>query len=452
MKYLFSFLVLFSYLNSFSQNTKKVLWIGNSYTFISDIPNITKSLADAAGDDLIVDKSALGGYTLELHYNNSTTISKIKENNWDHIILQEQSLTPAYNYLKFYKGVDLLTELINSANPCLNKTILYMTWGRKDNFFNYPYFQMQELTTNAYNKVAKIFDTEVAPVGVAWKSVIQERGDFNLYLQDNSHQSFAGAYLAACIFYATIFDKSPIGISYHGELSNDVATYLQEKAYSAYTEYVNNKLLHTNNSPDNLVDVLRIRNEDSETTLQNKIDNNNFNINIDILYEGIAKDHSIDSNIKIEYFQDDNLVSTNEIPFSINLTPDSCNTIIKKVDLSLSLNNINKGQFKIKLYLNNNIVKQYNLEKKSSLNISNLNRDLINIYPSPTDKTLNIQLPQGHNFLYGNLFNLKGKKLNQFDLKNKKLTSKNIESIKSGIYFIKLFSKKQVITQKIIKY
>ncbi|MGB0891181.1 MAG: DUF4886 domain-containing protein [Flavobacteriaceae bacterium] len=450
MKYLFSFLILFSFINSFSQNTKKVLWIGNSYTFISDIPNITKSLADAAGDDLIVDKSAFGSYTLELHYNNPTTISKIKENNWDHIILQEQSLRPAYGYLKFYNGVDLLTELINSLNPCLNKSILYMTWGRKENW-NYPYLHMQELTTNAYNKVAEIFDTEVAPIGVAWKNVIQERGDINLYLPDQSHQSFAGAYLAACVFYATIFDKSPVGISYHGELSNDIATYLQEKAYSAYKEYENNKLIHSNNSLDYLVDVLRIRNEDSETILQNKIDNNNLNTNLDIVYEGIANNNFIDCNLKIEYVQNENTISTTEIPVSINLTSTSCNLISKKIDIDLNLNSINNGVFGIKVYLNNNIVKEYNLEKKSSLSISNFNKNNIDIYPSPTDKILNIKLPKIHSFTHGCIFSLNGKELDRFNLKNKKITYRNIKHLNSGLYFIKLYSNEQIITQKIIK-
>ena len=43
----------------------------------------------------------------------------------------------------------------------------------------------------------------------------------DLYKKDGSHPSAKGAYLAACVFYATIFEKSPEKIGFTGGLSED---------------------------------------------------------------------------------------------------------------------------------------------------------------------------------------------------------------------------------------
>jgi PKD repeat protein len=53
----------------------------------------------------------------------------------------------------------------------------------------------------------------------------------NLYSSDNSHPSVAGTYLAACTFYATIFETSPVGLSYTGGLNTAQAAFLQQIAY-----------------------------------------------------------------------------------------------------------------------------------------------------------------------------------------------------------------------------
>lgn len=437
--------------NLYSQNSKKVLFIGNSYTFIHDIPNITKSLAESAGDNLTLDKSVFGGYTLELHLNNTSTINKIKESNWDHIVLQEQSLRPAYNFLKFYEGVDLFTELINTITPCVNRTLLYMTWGRQENW-NYPYLHMQELTTNAYNNVAKIFDTEVAPVGVAWKKVIQERGDINLYLQDQSHQNIAGAYLAACVFYASIFDKSPVGISYYGSLDEEIATYLQNKAYEAYLEYVDNKLIHITNETDYIKDVIRIRNEDSEDDLKNKILNNNLETSLDIIYNGFSNNNTFNTDLKIEYFQNENLISSQTIPISFNsINVNNCNIISKKVNFNINLEGLSDGLFKANFFLNNNIVKEYNLEKNSTLGIENSSKENFSIFPLPAQNTLNIKLPVLHKYYKAIIYDINGRKLNTIDLLNKQFINLSIEKINSGVLFLKFFSKDLITTKKIIK-
>jgi hypothetical protein len=52
----------------------------------------------------------------------------------------------------------------------------------------------------------------VAPAGLAWAAIEQDDPDINLFYKDGSHPSAAGTYLSACVFYATIFGRSPVGL------------------------------------------------------------------------------------------------------------------------------------------------------------------------------------------------------------------------------------------------
>ena len=54
---------------------------------------------------------------------------------------------------------------------------------------------------------------------------------FKLYHPDESHPSVHGSYLASCIFYKTIFEKSPLGLSYKPNgISEEEKLFLQKVA------------------------------------------------------------------------------------------------------------------------------------------------------------------------------------------------------------------------------
>ncbi len=44
-------------------STRKVLFIGNSYTYMNSMPTMLQAFANAMGDTLIFDESDPGGYT-----------------------------------------------------------------------------------------------------------------------------------------------------------------------------------------------------------------------------------------------------------------------------------------------------------------------------------------------------------------------------------------------------
>jgi PKD repeat protein len=221
-----------------AQTKKKVLFIGNSYTFVNNLPQMIKDLALPLGDTLVFDQSVFGGYFFQSHCNNPQTWSKIKSQQWDAVVLQAQSQEPSWDLWQVmqdtYPFAKQLTDSVKAHNAC-TEVIFYMTWGRQNgdasNCANVPavctYTGMQARLRESYMLFKTDFKTAVAPVGVAWKKVRQNLPTINLYDPDQSHPSLEGSYLAACVFYSNIFQKTSVGSSYLATLSATVASQLQ---------------------------------------------------------------------------------------------------------------------------------------------------------------------------------------------------------------------------------
>ena len=80
MKRIF-FIVVLTPIFVFSQQTKEVLFLGNSYTFYNDLPNMVKQIALSFGDTLHYDQNTPGGATLQMHSTNTQTLVKFPNNN-----------------------------------------------------------------------------------------------------------------------------------------------------------------------------------------------------------------------------------------------------------------------------------------------------------------------------------------------------------------------------------
>jgi PKD repeat protein len=221
---------------------KKILFVGNSYVYTNNLPGVLYNLALSNGDTIIYDSSAPGGYTFLQHTTNATTLSKINAQNWDYVILQEQSQMPSFPPSQVqtdtYPYAAQLNDLILANDSC-TETVFFMTWGRKygdaSNCAFYPplctFEGMQARLRDSYLEMADDNQALVAPVGQAFKYSRMADSTINLYTPDNSHPSLAGTYLAACTFYATIFETSPVGISYNAGLNATQAAFLQQIAY-----------------------------------------------------------------------------------------------------------------------------------------------------------------------------------------------------------------------------
>lgn len=220
--------------------TRKVLFLGNSYTYVNDLPQILSDIAYSTGDILIYDSNLIGGYTLQGHFENVTSKNKILSDDWDYIVLQEQSQLPAFEVpMAFMNGFSNLKNYITQHKPCAMVTS-FMTWGYlngdSQNCNSFPlvcdYLGMQNLISERYMSISDMFQSEVTPVGEVWKYIKENYPTINLYQSDGSHPSLAGSYLAACSFYTSIFRKNPELITEDYGLDSNTAAIIRSATKS----------------------------------------------------------------------------------------------------------------------------------------------------------------------------------------------------------------------------
>jgi len=202
-----------------------VLFIGNSYTYANNMPQMVSEIALSFGDSLNFESSTPGGATFNVHSTNTNTLNKISQKPWDYIVLQAQSQEPSFSPTQVANDVfpyaQILIDSIESNSTC-TEPIFFMTWGRKygdqQNCQFYPpictYLGMQQRLRESYLDMTFNHNATCSPVGICWKESIAQDSTLNLFSPDNSHPSIYGSYLAACSFYSTIFKKPSLGSDY----------------------------------------------------------------------------------------------------------------------------------------------------------------------------------------------------------------------------------------------
>ncbi len=235
-KFLAFVFLLFSF-NLFCQDSVSVLFVGNSYIYSNDLPIVFKNIATSKGDIVTIDSKTNGGFTFQSHVNDPVTFQKINSKPWDYVVLQGQSQEPSFPYGQVNTSTlpyaVQLSDSVYANAPC-SQAMFFMTWGRQVgdpqwdsiNTFN----KMNLRLRNAYLRIADSANASVSPSGPAWKYVIDNHPTVNLFSPDGSHPSYAGTYLSACVFYGSIFHKSPVGATFLGSLDQATADILQYAA------------------------------------------------------------------------------------------------------------------------------------------------------------------------------------------------------------------------------
>lgn len=232
-------------------DTHKILFIGNSFTFYPigsnlyseskpAIPTITNELAKSLNIDLTIHHVVKGSYTLKKFADEKDDKGKIVDeylkanDDYDFVILQEQSTTPANDYNSFNQAVQKLTKKINETQKNA-QIILYATWGFPSAITDKGVYktvgEMELKIRNAYEQCATENELKISYVGKAFTYVYENYTDIKLYGGDSKHQSVAGAYLSASIHLATMLNVDVRAACYIGTLDENTATTLRDVAY-----------------------------------------------------------------------------------------------------------------------------------------------------------------------------------------------------------------------------
>lgn len=190
-------LVLFSQSSVWAQTA--VLFVGNSYTYYNEMPNMVKRLAAVNKQDCDISVSVNGGVSLKDHWEGNAglrTKTLIEENSIDFVIIQDQSMTPISYPNKTLVYGKKLSSLVKEQG---GKVLIFQSWSRKHN----P--ESQKQLDQTFEKLEKQTGARIAPIADAWYLAMREYPGLSLYMEDGSHPSPIGSYLTALVIYQTIF-------------------------------------------------------------------------------------------------------------------------------------------------------------------------------------------------------------------------------------------------------
>ena len=210
------------------QDSLRVLWVGNSFSYCNDLPGMVQKIASTQKVKLSCTRFLKGGERFSGHLKNKKLLQAIADGGWDYVVLQEQSTAPAMPTgqvaREVYPAARTLDSLVHAASPDA-RVIFYMTWGHKYGnrkpVAEYPlsngYEGMQERLKTSYLEMAYDNGAWCAPVGMAWRAVRSERPDCILYRPDCYHPAVPGSYLAANVIFTTILQR-PYQTAFTAEL------------------------------------------------------------------------------------------------------------------------------------------------------------------------------------------------------------------------------------------
>ncbi|MCR5299307.1 MAG: hypothetical protein K6D92_00210 [Erysipelotrichaceae bacterium] len=172
----------------------KVLFIGNSHTFVHYVPLRVKWFFEKHGKDIDVTMLTHPGVGLDYHIKQSQTYFDLMYGKYDAVVLQ-------HNAHPFPGKESVISggKAIAGICPEQTKIYLYMTWSEKNN----P--EGQKVMSEAYRELAAEIGAAVCPVGEWWWQIAEAYGE-ELYFADGEHSSVLGASLAAVVIGRTLLN------------------------------------------------------------------------------------------------------------------------------------------------------------------------------------------------------------------------------------------------------
>lgn len=213
-----------------------VLFVGNSLTYVNDLPATVAAIAASAGDTIRVAASVGGDLGLIDHLNGgSDAVQQLRRGGWNYVVLQQGPTPAGVCRDSLVLWTKQFAPLIRSAGA---KTALLMTWAgaTHQNLFD-------EVRVS-FQAAAVAVDGVFLPAGEAWRSAWAVDSSLALYGSDGFHPSSIGTFLTALVVYERVTGRDartlPLNAFANGRefaLPSAVITALQRAAHEANTNY-----------------------------------------------------------------------------------------------------------------------------------------------------------------------------------------------------------------------
>jgi hypothetical protein len=183
---------------------RPVLFIGNSYTYVNDLPGIVQALADSAGGVRIaVETVAEPDFALVDHLATGVAQREIAKGGWAFVVLQQGPSSVELNRDTLRLAAKAFASLINQTG---GKPALFSAWPTSSRRVDFP------RAIESYRLAATDVDGVFLPVASAWLAAWEKDPNLPLYAPDGLHASVLGSYLSALVIYARLLEKPVVGL------------------------------------------------------------------------------------------------------------------------------------------------------------------------------------------------------------------------------------------------
>ena len=183
----------------------RVLFVGNSLTYVNNLPAMIEAVAAQAGLERHITARAVAqpDMGLEEHWNQGDALRAIRQERWTHVILQQgpSSLPESQAILREFTKKFAFEIRLAGAD-----VVLYSVWPSRSRAASF------DAVTAGYAQAAADVRGIVVPVGEGWRAAWRRDASLPLYGPDGFHPSPAGTYLAALMFVQALSGTSPVGL------------------------------------------------------------------------------------------------------------------------------------------------------------------------------------------------------------------------------------------------
>ena len=210
----------------------RVLFIGNSATSVNDVPSMVNRLARKAGYNLEYTSLTKGGSSLSTHADATTDHGKqVLEQislGYDVVIIQDVTscIKTEANREASIAAAKVLGAAIKESGA---EAYIYVRPPTGTDIGSYKSYEQCIEYDKLFNTIASDIDATNVYVNRACAYVIKNYPEINIWGSDNAHLNKDGAYLTACVFFATLFNTSAVGLDLDG-LSAEMAATMQSVA------------------------------------------------------------------------------------------------------------------------------------------------------------------------------------------------------------------------------
>ncbi len=220
-----------------------VLFVGNSLTYVNDLPATVAAIAALAGDTFHVATAAGPNLALIDHLNGATdAVAAMRQGGWNYVVLQQGPTPAGICRDSLVLWTQLFDPYIRAAGA---QPAVFMAWP-----YQGPLEWFDEIRIS-FQQAAASVNGIFLPAGEAWHSALEMDPTLPLYSPDGLHPTAMGTFLAALEIYERLSGRDvrtlPAQAFANGHpLSLPAATIrlLQQAAHNANTSFPSASSFH----------------------------------------------------------------------------------------------------------------------------------------------------------------------------------------------------------------